>query len=53
MNFMIRDIDSDTWDKFKILCIMEKPKVTLNDKVKRLIEEEVKVKTKKFTGRRE
>lgn len=54
MNFMIRDIDEETWDKFKIICIMEKPKLTLNEKVKSLIEEEVKVKTVKFTkGRRE
>ena len=53
MNFMIRDIDPELWDKFKIVVIMEKPKLTLNEKVKKLIEEEVKLKTKKFTGRRE
>jgi hypothetical protein len=53
MNFMVRDIDPELWDKFKIIVIMEKPKLTLNEKVKKLIEEEVKLKTKRFTGKRE
>jgi len=51
MNFMIRNIDEETWDKFKIIAIMEKPKVSLNEKVKKLIDEEVKIKTKRYTRR--
>lgn len=53
MKFMIRDINEELWDRFKILTIMEKPKLSLNEKIKRLIEDEVKLKSRRSTGRRE
>lgn len=48
MNFRIRDVDDETWDKLKIICIMEK--TNLNAKIKALIEEEVRVKTKRYSS---
>jgi hypothetical protein len=53
MNFMIRDLDNELWNRFKILTIMEKPRVSLNERIKKLIEDEVRLKSKRLPGRRE
>jgi len=47
---MIQNIDSELWQRFKMLCVMEK--VSMRQKLEELIKEEVE-KAKRRYGKKE